>query len=76
LLHAGDAYFFHGQLQTPSRMPLVSGLFQRRADMDRAMRIENQVRLRTLMARHGDAVSIFSSHDPVDYEQCRCASSH
>jgi glyoxylase-like metal-dependent hydrolase (beta-lactamase superfamily II) len=72
LLHAGDAYFFHGQVQTPPRVPLVLGLFQRRADMDRTMRLENQERLRTLKAKHGDQVTIFNSHDPVDYERCRC----
>jgi hypothetical protein len=54
------------------RVPLVLGMFQRRGDMDRAMRVENQERLRTLKAKHGDAVTIFNSHDPVDYENCRC----
>jgi len=33
-----------------SGMPLVLGMFQRRADMDRAMRMQNQERLRTLKA--------------------------
>ena len=47
-LHAGDAYFFHGQMQASPKMPLVLGMFLRRADMDRAMRIENQQRLWTL----------------------------
>ena len=72
LLHAGDAYFFHAQIHASPRMPLVLGMFQRRADMDRAMRLENQERLRSLKAAHGDAVTIFNSHDPVDYENCRC----
>ena len=72
LLHAGDSYFFHGQLQPSVRMPLVLGIFQRRADMDRAARIANQERLRTLKATHGGEVTIFNSHDPVDYENCRC----
>jgi glyoxylase-like metal-dependent hydrolase (beta-lactamase superfamily II) len=76
LLHAGDSYFFHGQVQTPPRMPLVLGLFQRKADMDRKTRIANQERLRTLKATQGDAVTIFNSHDPVDYENCRCGSPH
>jgi glyoxylase-like metal-dependent hydrolase (beta-lactamase superfamily II) len=57
--------------RTPA-MPLVLGMFQRRADTDRAMRIQNQERLRTLKADHGDAVTIFNSHDPVDHENCRC----
>jgi glyoxylase-like metal-dependent hydrolase (beta-lactamase superfamily II) len=72
LLHAGDSYFFHGQLQAQATMPLVLGLFQRRADIDRAARIANQERLRTLRATHGHEVLIFNSHDPVDYENCRC----
>ncbi|MGB6399624.1 MAG: MBL fold metallo-hydrolase [Bradyrhizobium sp.] len=72
LLHAGDGYFFHGQLQAQVRMPLALGLFQRRADIDRAARIANQERLRTLKATHGNEVLIFNSHDPVDYENCRC----
>jgi hypothetical protein len=50
----------------------VLGIFQRRVDMDRAMRLQNQERLRQLKAAHGDTVTIISSHDPVDYESCRC----
>lgn len=73
LLHAGDSYFFHGQMQTPAiRTPLVLGFFQRRGDMDTATRLANQERLRTLKATHGHEVTIFNSHDPVDYENCRC----
>ncbi len=72
LLHAGDSYFHHGQLQAKPRMPIVLGLFQRRADIDRATRMANQERLRVLKAAHGHQVTIFNSHDPVDYENCRC----
>jgi glyoxylase-like metal-dependent hydrolase (beta-lactamase superfamily II) len=72
LLHAGDAYFFHGQLQPKPRAPLVLGYFQRRADMDRKQRIANQERLRALKIAHGQEVTILNSHDPVDYENCRC----
>ena len=72
LLHAGDSYFFHGQLQAQVRMPLVLGFFHRKADLDRNTRIANQERLRQLKASHGHAVTIFNSHDPVDYENCRC----
>ena len=72
LLHAGDAYFFHGQIQVKPRMPFVLGVFQRRADMDSAARISNQERLRALHTAHGDAVTIINSHDPVHYEDCCC----
>jgi glyoxylase-like metal-dependent hydrolase (beta-lactamase superfamily II) len=74
LLHAGDSYFFRGQIQQKPQMPLVLGLFQRRVDMDRAARQENQERLRALQTKHGHEVTIFNSHDPVHYETCCCGS--
>jgi hypothetical protein len=61
LLHAGDSYFFHGQLQAKVRMPLVLGYFQRKADIDREARVANQERLRALQAAHGSDVTIFNS---------------
>jgi glyoxylase-like metal-dependent hydrolase (beta-lactamase superfamily II) len=71
LLHAGDSYFFHGQIQTPPLpTPLALGLFQRRADTDQALRVANQERLRVLHAQHGTEVSIFNSHDPQEYDGC------
>jgi hypothetical protein len=76
LLHAGDAYFFHGQIAARPRMPLVLGLFQRRADMDRATRLANQEGLRVLKQRHDKDVTIFNSHDPLHYEACRCGGLH
>ncbi|XUM21915.1 hypothetical protein ACRAVF_32740 [Bradyrhizobium oligotrophicum S58] len=53
-------------------MPLLLGLFQRKGDQDRTMRIANQERLRRLKCDHGDRVTIVNSHDPVAYEACRC----
>jgi glyoxylase-like metal-dependent hydrolase (beta-lactamase superfamily II) len=73
LLHAGDAYFYHGQIETPPRATLVMSLFQRRVDTDRAMRVENQERLRRLKAEHGDEVTIFNGHDPFDFDRARAA---
>lgn len=74
LLHAGDAYFFHGQIETPAvRAPLGLRVFQRRADTDRAQRIANQARLTALRAAHGAEVTIFNGHDPVDYDRCAIA---
>jgi len=72
LLHAGDSYFHHAQLDAAPRVPLMLGLFQRKGDMDRKMRIANQARLRALKQNHGDRVRIVNSHDPADYERCRC----
>jgi glyoxylase-like metal-dependent hydrolase (beta-lactamase superfamily II) len=74
LLHAGDAYFFHTQLDTPPvPPPLGLRFFQRRADTDRAARVANQDRLRVLKARHGDRVTIFNGHDPVELDRARAA---
>jgi glyoxylase-like metal-dependent hydrolase (beta-lactamase superfamily II) len=68
LLHAGDSYFFHGQIETPPRRaPFALGIFQRRGDTDRALRILKQDRVRQLRAQHGGEIGIFNSHDPVDY---------
>jgi glyoxylase-like metal-dependent hydrolase (beta-lactamase superfamily II) len=73
LLHAGDSYFFHGQIATPPHAPFVLSLFQRRSDTDRAARIANQDRLRALVAAHGDQVTVFSAHDAVELDRLRAA---
>lgn len=73
VLHAGDAYFFHGELDPSPRMPFVLGMFQRRGDMDRERRLANLTRLRALKAAHGAEVEIVNSHDPVDYDRCTCS---
>jgi glyoxylase-like metal-dependent hydrolase (beta-lactamase superfamily II) len=65
LLHAGDSYYFHTQINTPSTpAPLGLRIFQRKADCDRGERLANQNRLRMLKADHGHEVTIINSHDP------------
>ena len=73
LLHAGDAYFFHGQVETPPHAPFVLRMFQRRSDMDRAARTANQERIRALVAQHGAEVTPFCAHDPVDLARLQAA---
>jgi glyoxylase-like metal-dependent hydrolase (beta-lactamase superfamily II) len=71
ILHAGDSYYFHGQIETPAcRAPLALSFFQRKGDTDRAQRVANQERLRELNARHGDEVTIINSHDPHCFDAC------
>jgi glyoxylase-like metal-dependent hydrolase (beta-lactamase superfamily II) len=71
LLHAGDSYYFHGQIQTPPlSAPLALGFFQKKADTNRVERVANQERLRVLNARHSSEITIFSSHDPQEYDCC------
>lgn len=69
LLHAGDAYFFHGEVDPvrPRSTPGLS-LFQRLAAMDDGARRNNQARLRNLVRDHGDAVRVFSAHDPTELD--------
>ncbi|WP_249358129.1 MBL fold metallo-hydrolase [Nocardia cyriacigeorgica] len=78
LLHAGDAYTYHGQMAAKPRLPLGAALFQLSVDTHRGLRRENQRRLRALVRDHGDSVSVFSSHCAVEFarfsEQCADAS--
>jgi glyoxylase-like metal-dependent hydrolase (beta-lactamase superfamily II) len=69
LLHAGDAYFFHGEVDPvrPRSTPGLS-LFQRLAAMDDGARRNNQARLRDLVRDHGDTVRVFSAHDPTELD--------
>ncbi|TVT57841.1 MBL fold metallo-hydrolase [Amycolatopsis rhizosphaerae] len=65
LLHAGDAYFFHGEVDPfrPHCPPLLAR-FEARVQTVAQPRVENRQRLREL-ARTGE-VGIFSAHDPVE----------
>lgn len=71
LLHAGDSYYFQGQIETPpAAAPFALGMFQKRADTNRADRVANQERLRILNEHHGDQITIFCSHDPSTFDCC------
>jgi glyoxylase-like metal-dependent hydrolase (beta-lactamase superfamily II) len=72
LLHCGDAYFHHGELDTPQSAPPGIKAFQMLVELDHGKRIANQERLRQLAAtsdaRSGE-LKIFCSHDRVEYER-------
>lgn len=70
LLHAGDSYFYNGEVGTPpsSRPGLV--LLQRMMAVDEASRRSNQERLRELRATRKD-VTIFSAHDAAEFERLK-----
>lgn len=69
LLHAGDAYFDHAEMnpQHP-HVPFGLAAYQRLMQTDGAARRQNQQRLRDLAARARDEVTIFCSHDLVELE--------
>ena len=66
LLHCGDAYLDHAELQQPSAGSLALRLFQRTEATDDAARLANQARLRDLAAGVGEGMSIFCAHDPEE----------
>jgi len=69
MLHAGDAYFFRGEVGS-GRYSCPPGMrgYQRMMEVDRAARLTNQERLRRLSLDHGDEVRLFCAHDPVEFE--------
>jgi glyoxylase-like metal-dependent hydrolase (beta-lactamase superfamily II) len=69
LLHAGDAYFFRGEVD-PVRPRSTPGLsvFQSLVAMDDVARRNNQQRLRELVRQHGHTVRVFSAHDPTELD--------
>jgi glyoxylase-like metal-dependent hydrolase (beta-lactamase superfamily II) len=72
LLHAGDAYFTHGEVHRPTRECTVGlDLFQRLMEVDGKARLANQDRLRQLAHDEAPAVRIVCSHDHGEFEACR-----
>ena len=71
LLHAGDAYFHHGDLYTPRTCPPGLKAFQRLVAADNRTRLENLARLQALHAEHRDEVTVFSAHDKQEYDALR-----
>ncbi|CAM01574.1 glyoxylase-like metal-dependent hydrolase (beta-lactamase superfamily II) [Saccharopolyspora erythraea NRRL 2338] len=71
LVHAGDAYFFHGEMaQQPWCTPGLR-YFQRQMQVDGPARVRNRARLRELAIAHPDEVEVFCAHDPVELERYR-----
>lgn len=71
LLHCGDAYFFRGEMAPEPHCPIGLSLFQSLLQMHGPSRIANQKRLRELKQAHGDEVTLFSAHDPVELSNMR-----
>ncbi|WIY05361.1 MBL fold metallo-hydrolase [Amycolatopsis mongoliensis] len=72
LLHAGDAYFFHGQLDPVApHCPPGMTAFQNLVQTDRKARLANLERLYELAREHPDEVTVFSAHSPVELAALR-----
>lgn len=70
LLHAGDAYFYHEEMNV-LRPRCTPGLetFQRLLAFDDGARLHNQARLRELIRAQGEQVRVFCAHDPTEFER-------
>ncbi|MDR3415065.1 MAG: MBL fold metallo-hydrolase [Nevskia sp.] len=72
LIHCGDAYFFRDEVnpQHPYCTPGLR-LFQNIVQIDGRQRRANQARLLELARSHGNEVTLFCAHDPVELARMR-----
>ena len=73
LLHCGDAFFFHTEVETPPSCPVGLKTFQAMMAADGKQRHANQERLRELAAREGDGVEVFCAHDALTLDRAQAA---
>ncbi len=64
LLHAGDAYFYRGEIETPPSNIFALKLTAKQTETIREQRLSNVERLKELKAN--EDVEIFCAHDPVE----------
>ncbi|WP_439663050.1 MBL fold metallo-hydrolase [Lentzea sp. HUAS TT2] len=64
LLHAGDAYFYRGEVETPPSNIFALKLTAKQTETIRAQRLSNVERLQELK-KSGEA-EVFCAHDPVE----------
>jgi len=71
LLHAGDAYFYRGEMRQAQRR-CTPGLraYQTMMEVSREQRLLNQARLRALSIEEARRVSVLCAHDAVELERC------
>jgi glyoxylase-like metal-dependent hydrolase (beta-lactamase superfamily II) len=70
LLQAGDAYFWHEEMdfQRPRCTPGLR-TYQRMMEKNRTSRLWNQQRLRELAHAHRNEVTVICGHDPIEFER-------
>ena len=72
LLHAGDAYFYRGEMRQAVR-DCTPGLraYQTLMEVDRTARLDNQARLRALSIEKRDELKVLCAHDDVELERAQ-----
>lgn len=69
LLHCGDAYLHRDEVAWPTKTTRGRRLYHRINSADARLRQANADRLAELAHDHGDEVTLFCSHDPVEYDR-------
>ncbi len=67
LLHCGDAYYYHRELDEDPEPHPVLDMVQTRSEVDHDKRVGTQAALRTLARDHIGEVTLFSAHDPWEF---------
>ncbi|MFC4906170.1 MBL fold metallo-hydrolase [Actinomadura gamaensis] len=71
LLHCGDAYYYHREMQDEKEPHPLMDLVQTNSQVHADLRLGTQARLRELVRDHGDEVEVFSAHDPWELARYR-----
>ena len=72
LLHAGDAYFHHGEVRRPSRSSTpLKRAYQTLMEADRTRRLANQARVRRLSIERAAEVKVLCSHDTREFDRAQ-----
>lgn len=71
LLHAGDAYFFRGELERNHHCTPGLSSYQKMMEVNRDLRLMNQQRLRQLAQNYAHEITVFSAHDAIEYLSLR-----
>ncbi|MEJ2856359.1 MULTISPECIES: MBL fold metallo-hydrolase [unclassified Saccharothrix] len=67
LLHCGDAYYYHRELDPDPHPHPVLDVVQTSSEVHRDLRLDTQSRLRALARDHADEVTLISAHDPWEF---------
>jgi len=67
LLHCGDAYYYHREVEDAKEPHPLMDIVQTGAEVHRDLRLGTQARLRELLRDHGDRVETFCAHDPWEF---------
>ncbi|MEU7763514.1 MBL fold metallo-hydrolase [Nocardia sp. NPDC049190] len=69
LLHCGDAYYYHRELDPAPQPHPVLDIVQTTSEVHHDLRLGTQARLRELHRDHGQEVTLISAHDPWEFRR-------